>query len=197
MRFSILYLVIIFPLLVRAQYISDINACIGIPDAVSNKEIRIYKSEGISNGTEIFRIYENGGHYSAELYHYYEKVPGYLNTIGFTNPAIYPNAELEYIYFRMIATQFKSLPDERYLKYKLEKTNVVCEDGIYALVTSKTSIVDGVTYTVLWKEKNESKTVVYNNPESYLEKFPDVDELLILKDLLTLVREQFSGLDTF
>lgn len=133
MRFSIFFLVIIFPILVRSQCISDINACISIPDVVLDKEIRIYKSGGTNNGTDIFRIFENGGNYSAEFYHYYKNIPEDQKFIEFANPVIYPYSELEYIYSRMVATQFESLPEERYFKYKLEKISVVCENGIYAI----------------------------------------------------------------
>ena len=86
------------------------------------------------------------------------------------------------------------LPTMDKIQYKLNKKNkdYQIEDGEILSSISRTYMVDGVDYYTLIKNKTHQNEFEYENPESYLQKYPNVDELISFQELLNLIRTEFK-----
>jgi len=188
----------IFLLLVSSslfsQTVTEINKIIGIPDSLNfNREIRIYKGFGITNGTEIFRFYKtNIKEWKAELYKYYhstksgEKPRFELKTLN-------SKSDSDFVWFSALATNVEYLPNAESIQYKLkDKAKVVMENGECVSVQTVTYIMDGTSYDFFVSSNEKQNYVYYANPEGYLKKYPDVDELQYVCELINIVKQEFD-----
>ena len=101
------------------------------------------------------------------------------------------------IWFKILDTDVLYLPDFDRIGYKLKSksSNYTIEDGNIVNTTKETSILDGVSYYILINNKDNKNDIHYFNPETYLELYPNVDELISLKKLLDLIRLEFDVLN--
>lgn len=160
------------------------------------KEIRVYKKYGTSTGLELFRFYEDEKeNWKAEFY----------NTVARTNnkdevkiwtrkSKLNSLKNFEMLWLQFLDTNIIHLPKWEVFEYKLKKVNkdYQIEDGEIYSSTSRLSVLDGQSFYVQIKRGKAENQFNYSNPESYLEKYPNVDELLSFKELLDLIKTEFK-----
>lgn len=74
---------------------------------------------------------------------------------------------------------------------KVEKPTLGYKIGDYALRNSILLVSDGEGYTVQVKNRGKVNEFRYSNPESYLKKYPEIDELIYMCEILDLIKSEF------
>lgn len=95
---------------------------------------------------------------------------------------------------QILATNVEYLPNQSDIDYKLRgklEINTLA-NGEYEYGYKTIAFIDGMGYTVLIKNYNKVNKVIFNNPEKYLELYPDVDELIDFCSLLALLNPLFT-----
>lgn len=159
-------------------------------------EIRVYKKYSTTTGLELFRFYQDDKeNWNAE---FYETITTQNNKneikIRIRKSKLNSLKNFEMIWLQFLDTNVIHLPKWETFEYKLKKVNknYQIEDGEIYSSTSSLSVLDGQSFYVkiiLGKKENQFK---YSNPESYLKKYPDVDELLSFQEILNLIRNEFK-----
>ena len=100
-------------------------------------------------------------------------------------------------WFKILDTDILYLPAFDRIGYKLKSksSNYTIDDGNIVNTTKETAILDGVSYYILINNKDKKNDIHYFNTEKYLELYPNVDELISLKELLDLIRLEFDVLN--
>ena len=188
-----LLLFLIFSSGIYAQNINKINADLNIPDSLSNSEIRIYESVGITNYSSLFRMYKNKSeNWTAEFYKHYEKVQGQAE-LHTEKQTLESKNNLDYVWNNILRTNIQFLPNMSEIKYKMrERGNVELINGEYQITWSAKEIMDGVGYDVQIKNNKILNQVGYDNPEKYLKHYPNIDELIFFNELLNFLRNEFN-----
>ncbi|RDI09763.1 hypothetical protein [Flavobacterium sp. AG291] len=187
---SILFLIVSIS---SAQTVSEINDFIGIPDSLEyTNEIRIYKRYSTTNGTEIFRIYSNAVEFKAEFYVYLGVIPGCVQKRSFTKTDIKGNLSNEMAWMKIEISGIEHLPEWKMFEYKFKMPEIVFSEGSYVYQTTTMAISDGVGYSVFYKSGKIKNHIEYGNPESYLRRFPGVDELEMFSKMLDVIRKDFG-----
>ena len=168
-----------------------------IADIFHENEIRIYKKYATSTALEMFRLYNvKDDYWKAELYQTKAGTINNVTKIRIVKEKLNSLSNLELIWFKILDTDILYLPDFDKISYKLKnKSNQYSiEEGNIVNTTKKTSILDGVSYYILINSNKKKNTIHYLNPENYLEYYPNVDELISVKELLDLIRLEFGCL---
>lgn len=170
-----------------AQTASEINTFIGIADTLGHtSELRIYKRYSISYSTEVLRIYKDGKEYKAELYHFHN------DTKKFEKTLLKGNLGNERVWMEISISGIEHLPQWKMFQYKFERPEIVFSDGSYVYQTTTMAVSDGVGYDVYYKNGKVENHIEYGNPESYLERFPGVDELEMFSQMLNTIRKEYD-----
>jgi hypothetical protein len=159
-------------------------------------EIRVYKKYSISTGLEVFRFYQDEKeNWKAE---FYNTVATQKNKdeikIRTRKSKLNSLKNFEILWLQFLDTNIIHLPKWEAFEYKLKKVNknYQIEDGEIYSSTSILSVLDGESFYVKIKRGKTENQFNYSNPESYLEKYPTVDELLSFQELLNLIRTEFK-----
>ena len=192
-KFSFLF-VIINLFIVNAQNLDKLT---GLSDNYLKKEIRIYKDRGITNSGVVFRVYKNSKQWNAETIQWFLPKEISSNEIQIISPItknISADKNIELIFMTLEALNIGQLPMEDAFEYKKEKKSIIWDEDEkgFVMQTSKISILDGNSYSVIYKAGQYYNEFTYNNPESYLQKFPEIDELKSFQKILEYIREQFN-----
>lgn len=159
-------------------------------------EIRVYKDYQTSTGLELFRFYkDNNENWKAEFYKTIASKNNKDETIIRTRKSELNSLKnFEMIWLQIIDTQIIHLPKWETFQYKLKtiKKEYQIEDGELLSSTSKIDVLDGVSFYVKIKICKKENEIMYYNPNSYLESYPNVDELLSFQELLNLIRDEFN-----
>ena len=168
--------------------VADINAFIGIPALITNEsEIRIYKDYGITNRTDLFRMYKDPyGKWNAELYQYGYAVGNVRES--FSKRELTAIHDTEFVWCSIMLSNIDLLPEMKAFMYKLERNCVIYNEGEFAISSTRSIISDGTSYEVFTKINH----INYFNPETYLKIFPGVDELESFCNMLKFIREEFN-----
>ncbi|MCX8523973.1 hypothetical protein OF897_08560 [Chryseobacterium formosus] len=159
-------------------------------------EIRVYKKYSTTTGLELFRFYQDDKeNWKAE---FYETIATQNNKneikIRTRKSKLNSLKNFEMVWLQILDTNVIHLPKWEFFEYKLKKVNkdYQIEDGeIYSSISSL-SVLDGRSFYVKIKRGKKENQFNYSNPESYLEKYPNVDELLSFQELLNLIRNEFK-----
>ncbi len=199
MKFKILLFILFSSFNLLAQNISDFDKTLKIDLLkIHENEIRIYKKYATSTGLEMFRLYNvKEDYWKAELYQTKARTIDNIIKIRVVKEKLNSLSNLELIWFKILDTDVLYLPDFDRIGYKLKSksSNYTIEDGNIVNTTKETSILDGVSYYILINNKDNKNDIHYFNPETYLELYPNVDELISLKKLLDLIRLEFDVLN--
>ncbi|OWK73398.1 hypothetical protein CBW16_07690 [Flavobacteriaceae bacterium JJC] len=192
-KFSFLF-VIINSFILNAQNLDKLT---GLSDNYLEKEIRIYKDRGITNSGVVFRVYKNSKQWNAETIQWFLPKEISSNEFQIISPItknISADKNLELIFMTLEALNIGQLPMENAFEYKKEKKSIIWDEDEkgFVMQTSKISILDGNSYSVIYKAGQYYNEFTYNNPESYLQKFPEIDELKSFQKILEYIREQFN-----
>ncbi|SHE90634.1 hypothetical protein [Chryseobacterium sp. OV279] len=176
-----------------SQNINGYNKILKIENLPFNKhEVRIYRKQATSIGLEMFRLSQDHmENWTCELYKT-ESTRNQQVTIKKSNTNSPKNIDL--VWLKILDTNLLHLPQWKSIQYKLEKKNkeYFTEDGEIMSSKSTSTILDGVSYYVKIKNDKKENQFEYNNPESYLKIYPNVDELIFFKELLDVVSTEFK-----
>jgi len=191
-RFLIL-LIIFFNGIIFGQNIEEINREINIPDSLTyNSEIRIYKDLSITNCTEIFRMYYSENKWNTELYKHYAYVDK-NNKLKVEKIDLSTKQNLELVWLNILESNIEYLPSMGEIDYKLRgKGEFELYRGKYEISHSKITITDGIVYQVFVKNGINKNEVKFDNPETYLKHYPQVDELISYVALLSIIKNTFN-----
>jgi hypothetical protein len=187
MKYLLLLYVSFISINAYCQTPAEINKVVGLPDSLTFKnEIRVYKDRGISNLTQVFRLYEAEENlWKAELYNY----TGQQNS----DKEIL-NAKKQYIslWIDILNTNVAYLPEEQAILYKLRgKLEFADKNDVYGS-RKITQMLDGTGYEIFISGEGVKNHINYSNPESYLKCFPGVDELESIVALINIIRGNFN-----
>ena len=177
-----------------AQDLSEINSALKIPDSLTfEKEIRIYRGFGITNLTEIFRMYQDeSDNWKIESYKFYQNFEDFKKSqIEKTELNAKNNAEFAWV--SLLQTKVTELPNMSDIRYKMQKRGKVeLIDGEYQTLNEEIFITDGTGYAVKVRNKEKLNEIYYGNPESYLKHYPEIDELIFFSEILEIIRTEFT-----
>lgn len=196
------HLILFFTLLVPITFISaqqnlDYDKILKIENLKFHEnEIRVYKKYSTSTGLELFRFYQDEKeNWKAE---FYETVASRNSQdeikIRIRKSKLNSLKNFELLWLQFLDTNVIHLPKWETFEYKLKKVNkdYQIEDGEIYSSTSSISGIDGQSFYVKIKRGTKENQFSYSNPETYLETYPNVDELLSFQELLNLIRTEFG-----
>ncbi|MFK7748757.1 MAG: hypothetical protein AB8B65_10220 [Kordia sp.] len=188
----------------NAQNISKINKDLKLSDSLTYPtEIRMYKGGGITNYTSAFRMYKTKKEkWKAEFFEHFNEVTDQAE-LKTTRKKLTATDDMEFVYRNLLRSYILELPSSNKIQWKLEKRGkkrVELKVGdaksrfVYESATKRIAFLDGHIYTVQIQSeiRKKSHTFSYDNPESYLKHFPEVDELIYINEILETVKNQFD-----
>ena len=174
-----------------SQTVSEINKTLNIPDSLTHKkEIRVYKWYQTTNVSELFRMYFDGKKWEYIFYKHYNKLSD-NNQSTFEKIILTPQNE-DLVWLKIGITDIDHLPNLEEIRYKLKKAEIVFYDDQYVVSENKMYTTDGVGYQALYKEENVFNNITFNNYQSYLDTYPNVDELIAYAKLISVISEEFG-----
>ena len=202
MKKNYLIFILLISFGVKAQNIKLLNRDLKINDTLKyNREIRIYSGGGINNYSSVFRMYNyERKNWKAEFYEHYAKIPN-KTELKIKKKKLKPKNNFEYVFLNFLRSKIMNLPNQKEINWKIQGRDSIFETKKnrkgkkiieYESVSKKTSIVDGIVYTVQVREFSETNEFTYNNPESYFEEYNEIDELMFMVELLNIVRNEFK-----
>ena len=194
MRQFLQFLFSILPIFIFSQ-IEQFNKTLKIENLeLKENEIRIYKDYSTSTGLEMFRFYEENEKWKADFYETIASKKEDQINIRIRKTKLNSLKNLELIWLEIINTDALYLPKWDEFKYKLRNNKIEYEiiEGEIVSSVSQSMILDGVSYYVQIKSGKNHNEFSYDNPESYLKKYPNVDELISFNDLLELISKEFK-----
>ena len=108
---------------------------------------------------------------------------------------------MEFLYYNFLRSNILHLPSQESIKWKLKKRGDVekvkrkfrgKEYVDYDILDSVILISDGVSYQVEVRELSRKNSFLYSNPESLLEYYPEVDELIYMCEIINLIKIEFQ-----
>ncbi|SDS21893.1 hypothetical protein SAMN05192545_0992 [Maribacter dokdonensis] len=176
------------------QNLAEINENVGFADSLNNKkEIRIYRTSGMTNYTGVFRMYQDSTEkWRAELINHYAKVSNQAE-LKIEKRKLKSKSKMDLVWLEIQKTNIQDLPNMADINWKLKKEPVIHEmDGEKVLSWKQSSILDGEGFDVQIRWGKEFNRIYYSNPESYLRIYENVDELIYFDELLKLLRAEFG-----
>ena len=180
------------------QEVYEINKVLEIPDTLEfQKEIRIYKDYSISNTVEIFRMYDEGKDKWKVLIFSYSKnnkAVTKIDVITFPKENIgkLKPKDANLIWLNILLSNVEFLPSIDNIKYKLNTPYIDSEKGEQVIAKKMILVLDGKDYQVYIKNGNIKNSFSFNNPETYLKYYPNVDELISYSQLLSTIKKEFN-----
>ncbi len=190
--------IILFCFQVKSQNVAEINKALNLPDTLSYKnEIRIYKTYETTYSSQIFRMYEEvNNSWKAEIIYYSAQFKAATKIEVFDFPK--ENAgklkpkDAEQIWFQLLLCDVEYLPNMEDIRYKLRKNSIVFEDGKYGISKQIKRVTDGNSYKVFVRNSKIENNFSFDNPENYLDSYPNVDELQSYSQLLSIIKKEFN-----
>lgn len=174
------------------------NKLANIPFELKEKEIRIYKGRGITNSGEVFRIYLGEGEkWNAELIQWFIPEKKSEDEVELIPPKISKlksRVSLEQVFLTFEALNIRFLPKEEFFEYKKSKKEIVFDEDEkdYVIMSHDIGVVDGTDFLVKYKSNKRENEFHYYNPESYLNKYPGIDEYESFMKILKYVEDNFN-----
>ncbi|EDP95210.1 hypothetical protein U8527_13410 [Kordia algicida OT-1] len=191
----------------NAQNISKINKDLKLSNSLTHStEIRIYRGGGITNYSTLFRMYKTDMNiWKAEFYEHFDEVLGHRGKLVLRTKKkkISSKNDMALVYKNLLRSYILELPSIETIQWKLKKRGgieriVYKHKGEkyveYETVSSQIAFLDGQKYTVqiqskAWKKKH---AFTYNNPESHLKHFPEIDEIVYMNEILSTIKNEFD-----
>ena len=197
-------LLLIYILPAFSQDISKMNADLKLSDSLVHiTEIRIYQDHQITNYSSLLRLYEKDKkQWVGEFYEHFNAVPSSGVKLRMTQKKITPKSDFEFIATSLKRSGILDLPsfDEIRWKFKIrgeiekveEKGSRGRTDSYYTYTSQFGGPSDGESFFVQVKYGGKTNEFSFSNPDSYLKKYPEVDELNYIHEIMELIREEFE-----
>ena len=104
------------------------------------------------------------------------------------------NKSLDVIFVNLQSLNIQFLPKEETFDYKKSKNSVIWdeEEKDWIIKKSVSKIIDGKDYLIKYKSDKVYNEFNYDNPESYLEIYPNIDEYKSLLEILKYIESEFK-----
>ena len=194
MQFSLNFLFLFLFAILKSQ---NIDSLANIPSDLKETEIRIYKDRGIYNSGNVFRIYKENKILKANLIQWFLPKQISRDELEWIKPKITilkSEKSLEEIFANIEARNIKYLPEEETFKYKKSSKKVLYDEDekVFQVTTTLMSVVDGTGYKVKYQSGKQQNEFDYDNPETYLKEYPQINELQDFVDILKYIRKEFN-----
>lgn len=195
MNFSIKFLLIFLFAIVKSQ---NVDSLANIPSELKETEIRIYKDIGITDSGDIFRIYKEDKTWKAEFVRWvlpYRISKDEFKTVSPILKILDSRKSLEEIFVNFQLRNINYLPTEESFKYKKTNAKKVVfdkDERSFVIQQKLLEVSDGTSYLVKYRSGKEYNEFNYNNPETYLETYPEINELKDFVDILKYIRKEFN-----
>ena len=179
---------------VVAQDLTRINKDLSLPDLLTyDREIRIYRGFGATNYTSIFRLYQNRTtEWRAEFYEHNSKIEGVTN-LKTEKWVLKAKGNPEKIWLNFLRSHADVLPTQSDIQWKLADRGEIREiNGKLELMANELVFADGIGYLIQLRNEHSRNEFGYSNPESSLEFYPEIDELIYVKEIIDIVRTHFD-----
>ena len=177
-------------LLLTCTLVFSQNQNIQIPDSLNSKEIRITRSVSWVK-TEILRIYFNSN--SDLIFELLEKDKS--GNFGLIKNRTLPRKD-DYdkkLWLKILMTDIHHIADYQDIKYKFKKDKeIIFFKDKWTIFYNTSHSLDGVGYEIEISGEEKYNSVRYSNPDSFLNTYPEIDELKSVVDLLNLIRNEFN-----
>lgn len=186
---------------VFTQNISKINSDLKLSDSLAYEtEIRIYQSESITNYTSLFRMFKENNKWTAEFYEHYAKV-FLMDTVRIEKRLLKSVNDMQFVYQNLLRSHIMDLPSSSEIDWKLvkrgdvEKVQTMERGEIverYDRINNVTLFLDGDVFKVQAKIPFKRNEFNFSNPDSYLEDYPNIDELIYIGEIMETLRNEFG-----
>ncbi len=191
----------LFSIGISAQNITEINSDLKLSDSLTYEtEVRIYQGGGITNYSSLFRMFKDESEkWRAEFYEHYAKV-NRQNELRTKKQILTSENDMEFIFQNFIRSHILNLPSLSEIQWKLitrgnvEKVKKIHrgkEIEEYELINNLILIADGEGFKIQVKDWDRNNDFYFSNPGSYLEHYPEIDELIYICEILNLIRTEF------
>ncbi|MEO9952395.1 hypothetical protein [Nonlabens sp.] len=192
----------LFSIGIFAQNIKQINADLKLSDSLTHKrEIRIYQNQGITNYSSVFRIYFELGKCKAEFYEHFAKTtPSGKSKV--IKKELVSKKDNEFVFANIIGSHVLDLPNQEKIQWKLSARKDMVKQidtsrrgkitKFYYVPISSMLTVDGESFYVQARHHTQLNDFSYGNPDTYLNKYPEVDELQFMCEILVILRTEFN-----
>ena len=202
MKNIILFLILLLSPNLYPQNPSEINSDLNLSDSLPYEtEVRIYQGGGITNYSSLFRMFKDKSNkWKAEFYEHYAKVNGQAK-LKTKKHKLKSKDDMEFVFYNFVRSHILDLPDMREIRWKMVKRGNVEKviDTIrgkafeeYLSSERRIMITDGTGFLIKVKHKEEANYFKYSNPESYLKHYPEIDELIYMREILNIIRKEFG-----
>lgn len=184
-----------------AQNIQQINTDLNLPNELDQDiEIRVYVDIGTTNYTSLLRIFKSEGKWTTEFYEHFAAVEG-VTSLNTTIDTLVPKNHPDYVYQNLLVSYINKLPDLENIRWKLNQERSVQKvvDTFrgkvlvdYYYTFSKISFLDGRGYYFEVKDKDRKHSFSYGNPFGYKEKFPEIDEINYVCEIIDKLIEEYD-----
>src|SRR5690606_5543038 len=100
---------------------------------------------------------------------------------------------LEYVVLKLLNTNIQHIPTSSAISYKMKsKSEIILEKGEFYTSQTSSTIIDGVSYYIQVGDGKIFNEISYSNPETYLSKYPTVDELISVNEFLDIIKKSFN-----
>lgn len=189
---------LLIPIQIYSQSFEELDSILNFKDIpLKESEIRLYKNYSTSTGLELFRLYrDENDTYQAEFHQTVARKIADEIEIKVKKEKLNSLKNMEVIWLGFLNSDVGHLPPFSEIKYKFRDDKdlklEIIDGEITYFITTPPIVMDGVSYYVKFSSKELKNQIVYDNPESYLNLFPNVDELISFREILDLIRKEFN-----
>ena len=202
MRNIQILMIFLFSIGVSAQNTTEINSDLKLSDSLTYEiEVRIYQGGGITNYSSLFRMFKNNmDKWTTEFYEHYAKVNGQVE-LRIKKRTLKSENDMEFVFQNFVRSHILDLPSLSEIQWKLMTRGNVekvkkqyrgKEIEEYELANNKIAILDGEGYKIQVKGWNRSNEFEFSNPDGYLKHYPEIDELIYMREILNTIRTEFG-----
>lgn len=183
------------------KVIDNLNNDLNLSDTLLSNEIRIYQDIGITNYSSAFRIYIDSIEWKVEFYERFANV-NQEDSLRIEKTVLKSKNDIDYVFENLKRSYIHELPGIKDIKWKLKKRGNIVKvvdtnrrgeiSKFYYLPIVKTTTVDCESFYFQAKTQNRVNAFYYHCPKSYLRKYPDIDELIYVNEILDIIQTEFN-----
>lgn len=136
----------------------------------------------------------------SRIFEHFAKVEG-RSDLKIKRQTLTSKNDMEYVFQNFLRSYVMELPSLEEIRWKLgtrEPVKKVTENfrgkmkETYEFWKKEIFVLDGEGYEVQAKNGDEKHFFNYDNPDSYLTHYPEIDELNYMMEILEIVRSEFG-----
>jgi hypothetical protein len=182
---------------------SEVNADLGLTDTINQPiEIRIYMDLSITNYSSVFRMYKDESGIWHSVFYEHRAAPN-SEDVRTLRTELTSKSDMRYVYLNLMRSHIFELPDMQQIDWKLSDRGVIEKTSSYnrrlqqpeteyQISFNSFSTTDGVAYYFQVSNQFKSNSFAYGSPCSYQKRYPEVDELIYVCELIEIIKSEFD-----